>query len=283
MTTISARIARGRDQLIAAGVEHDEAALDARLLAQLVLAWDATRILTAGNQREPAGFDDRYDALILRRARHEPLAYITGTREFWGLALEVTPDVLIPRPETELIVEAALDLYPDRRGPLAVADVCTGSGCVAIAMAHERHDWTVLATDISDPALAVARRNARRHGLDGRIHFSRADLLDTIDGPFHLIVANPPYVRSGDRPGLQPEVREEPEVALYGGPDGMDAVERLLAQVPSRLHAGGHFVFEFGFGQEIEVEQAIERSPFLSLVELRRDLQGIARTAITIR
>ena len=138
----------------------------------------------------------------------------------------------------------------------------------------------MLATDISESALTVAFRNAGRHGVDGRIRFVQADLLDRIDGPFDLIVANPPYVRVGDRRGLQPEVREEPEVALYGGPDGVETIERFVRQVPSRLKPGGYFIFEFGFGQDIEIETIIDNSA-LTLVDVRRDLQGIARTAIT--
>lgn len=283
MTSVHEHVASARQRLRDAGLSQAEADLSARVLAQHVLGWTTERLLADGRDAGPDGFDARFALAIGRRAAREPLAYITGTREFWGLALEVTPDVLIPRPETELIVAAALDLHPDRHGPLAVADVCTGSGCVAIAMAHERPEWTVLATDISDPALDVARRNARRHGVDNRIHFATADLLANVQGPFDLIVANPPYVRSVDRFGLQPEVREEPEVALFGGPDGFDAVGRLLGQVPSRLRSGGYFIFEFGLGQDVEVEDATERTGLLSLVELRRDLQGIARTAVTVR
>lgn len=281
MPTVHERVATGRARLREAGLSVAEAELGARLLAEHALGWTADRLLVDGREHEPPEFPGRFDALIARRAAREPLAYIVGEREFWGLALEVTPDVLIPRPETELIVEAALGLHPDRHGPLNVADICTGSGCVALALAHERPAWTVLATDISKAALAVARRNAARHRVADRVRFAHADLLDGIDGPFDLIVANPPYVRSGDRNGLQPEVREEPEVALYGGVQGLDAMTRLVAQAPGRLRRFGYFIFEFGFGQEIDVERIVEENHALTLVELRRDLQGIARTAIT--
>ena len=281
--TIYERVAVARDRLREAGLSAAEADLGARLLAEHALGWSAAQLLTDGRDAEPPDFETRFNALVTRRAAREPLAYIVGTREFWGLPFEVTPDVLIPRPETELIVEAALDLHPDRHGPLAAADICTGSGCVAIALAHERPAWTLLATDISAAALAVARRNARRHDVDKRVLFAEADLLEGIDGPFDLIVANPPYVRVGDRKGLQPEVREEPEVALYGGPDGVDTIERFLKQVPSRLKTGAYFIFEFGFGQEIEIEALVGDSEALALIDMRRDLQGIARTAITQR
>jgi release factor glutamine methyltransferase len=154
---------------------------------------------------------------------------------------------------------------------------------VAVAIAHERPAASVLATDISEAALAVARRNAARHNLTNRIRFVCADLLASVPGPFDLIVANPPYVRSGDRRGLQPEVREEPEVALYSGSEGLDAISRLIVQAPRRLRNGGSLIIEFGLGQEIAVEHLIGRSPALRLVDLRRDLQGIARTAIAKR
>jgi len=283
MSTVFERVAAARSRLREAGLSVAEADLGARLLAEHALGWSAAQMLAEGREAEPPEFLERFDALVARRARREPLAYIVGTREFWGLEFVVTPDVLIPRPETELIVEAALDLHPDRHGPLAVADICTGSGCVAVALAHERPAWTVLATDISAAALAVARRNAQRHGVDRHVLFAQADLLDRVQGPFDLIVANPPYVRAGDRRGLQPEVREEPEVALFAGPEGLDVIERFVDQAPSRLKPGAYFIFEFGFGQEIEVERILGDSAALALVDMRRDLQGIARTAVTRR
>jgi release factor glutamine methyltransferase len=281
--TIHERVSSARQRLRDAGLSPAEAELGARLLAEHALGWNAAKLIADGRDAEPPDFNARFDALVGRRAAREPLAYIVGIREFWGLPFEVTPHVLIPRPETELIVEAALDLHPDRHGPLAVADICTGSGCVAVATAHERPEWTLLATDISETALAVAHRNARRNGVGARVRFQRADLLDGITGSFDLMLANPPYVRTGDKRGLQPEVREEPEVALYGGPDGVEMIARFVEQAPSRLKPGAHFIFEFGLGQEIEIEEIVARSGHLTLVEFRRDLQGIARTAVTRR
>src|SRR5262249_35277598 len=138
VTTINARIAEGRHRLLSAGIDHDESALDARLLAQAVLGWDATQILTSGGELEPSSFAPQYDELISRRAHREPLSYITGTREFWNLSFEVSPAVLIPRPETEGLVEAVNELFQDHQAPLRIADLCTGSGCVAVAIAFER-------------------------------------------------------------------------------------------------------------------------------------------------
>jgi release factor glutamine methyltransferase len=232
----------------------------------------------------PDGFTPRYDELVARRVTREPLAYIVGIREFWGLELEVNADVLIPRPATELIVEAIQELFPDRAVPLAIADVCTGCGCVAVAIAHERPSATISGSDISAAALAVARRNAARHGVADRVTFTHGDLLTGFTGAFDAIVANPPYVIDRARPALQPEVRDhEPSVALFGGVDGLALVTRLVAAAPARLRPGGYLIFEFGLGQDVEVEDLLEASTELTLVGLRRDLQGIARTAIAQR
>lgn len=282
--TIHQRVAEARQRLRGAGLSPEEAVLGARLLAEHLLGWDAARFLTSANEPAQEGFAAGYEVLVARRASREPLAYIVGRQEFWNLPFEVSPDVLIPRPETELIVEAAVELFGGRHDPLSVADACTGSGCLAVALARELPHARVVATDISNAALGVARRNARRHLVNRRIDFVRTDVLDAVMGPFDLIVANPPYVRAGDRPGLQPEVREhEPSVALFGGPDGMDIVARLVDQAPARLIAGASLIFEFGFGQEMAVEELISGAPGLTMVGLRRDLRGIARTAVARR
>jgi release factor glutamine methyltransferase len=277
--TVHERVAAARQRLADAGLSPAEAGLSARLLAQHALGWSPERFLADAGGAEPDAFAEPYDALVARRARREPLAYIVGMREFWGLTLEVTPDVLIPRPETELIVEAALELR-DAGADLRAADVCTGSGCLAIALACERRRWTVVASDISETALAVARRNAQRHGVSGRVALRRADLMEGIDGPFDLIVCNPPYVRDRDLQGLQPEVRREPPIALFSGADGLAAISRLLAQAPARMAPSALLIFEFGFGQELDVERLVSEAADLTLVALRADLQGLARTAI---
>jgi len=269
----------------AAGIGALEAASSARVLAQHVLGWDTTRFLTSGHEPEPGGFGDRYDALVARRAAREPSAYITGRREFWGLPLEVSPAVLIPRPETELIVEAALEIFAgDQRRHLDIADACTGCGNLAVALAHELAQASIVATDISVDALAVAQRNAERHGVAGRIRFVHANVLDGVNGPFDLIVANPPYVKREDRPALQPEVRDhEPDVALFGGVTGTELVATVVEQAIARLRPGGYLMFEFGFGQEIVADALIGATQGLTMIGLRRDLQGLARMAIARR
>ena len=282
--SIHAQVSAARQRLRDAGITPTESDLDARLLAQHVLGWTTERFLSDARDPVPDGFTLRYESLVARRVTREPLAYIVGVREFWGLELEVTPDVLIPRPATELIVESMQELFPDRSVPLSIADVCTGCGCVAVAIAHERPTATIRGSDISRPALKVARRNAARHGVSGRVTFTHGDLLDGVTGMFDAIVANPPYVIDRARPALQPEVRDhEPSLALFGGVDGLALVARLVAAAPAHLRADGYLIFEFGLGQDLEVEALVEASPELSLVGLRRDLQGIARTAIAQR
>jgi release factor glutamine methyltransferase len=282
--TIQARVSAARQRLRDAGISPTESDLDARLLAQHALGWTTERFLTDAQAPTPDGFSVRYDSLIDRRTTREPLAYIVGYREFWGLDLEVNSAVLIPRPSTEMLVEAALQLFPDPSAPISVADICTGSGCVAVALAHERPAATVVATDISTSALEVARRNAARHGVTGRITFRTADLLEGIEGSFDAIFANPPYVVQNAGPALQPEVRDhEPQVALFGGHDGLGLITRLITEVPNRLRPGGYFVFEFGLGQDVEIEDLLEAAPQLTLVDTRRDLQGIWRIAVAKR
>jgi release factor glutamine methyltransferase len=277
-------VAEARGRFRAAGISSNGAELDARLLAQFVLGWSAERFLTCGHDSEPPDFARNYHALVERRLGREPFAYIVGEQEFWGLPFKVSPAVLIPRHETELIVEATLELFPDPAGSLNAADLGTGSGCLAVALAIERPAARIVATDISSAALEVARDNAARHGVAGRIQFGCADLLDGLDGRFDLIACNPPYVAERDRRGLQPEVRDhEPDVALYGGADGCDLVERLVDGAAIHLRPGGYLLFEFGLGQDERIESLIAGTESLRLLELRRDLQGIARTAVVQR
>ncbi len=279
-TEINALIADARRRFRAAGIERDEAALDARLLAQRLLGWDAARLMTHGDEAASPEFARDYEGLVARRTFREPLAYITGSREFWNLDIEVTPAVLIPRPETELLIEIALEHF-DHPQPIRILDVCTGSGCVAVGLGREFPKAALVASDISQDALDVARRNLARYGVSARAQCIRADLLEGIDGPFDLIVSNPPYVPTVDAPGLQPEVREyEPPAALFAGEDGLQIVRRLVVQAAAALAREGIFVFEFGAGQDEAVESIVEAVPSLTLLEVKHDLQDIPRAAV---
>jgi release factor glutamine methyltransferase len=282
MPTIAAAIAAARTRLRGAGVPVREAELDASLLARHLLRWDAARLIAAGADAVPADFAAAFDALVDRRARREPVAYILGKQEFWGLEFRVGPGVLIPRPETESIVQAALDRFPPE-ARLIAADVGTGSGCIAVALAHERPNAKVVAMDVSSEALAIAAANAQLHGTAERISFVPADLFADGDRSrlFDLIVSNPPYVPDGDRASLQPEVLEhEPAEALFAGSDGLDVIRRLLPAAATRLKPGGYLIFEIGMGQDRAVRQLVAATPGLDLVEIRPDLQGIPRTVI---
>jgi release factor glutamine methyltransferase len=279
--SIRARVTAARQRLYQAGITADMADLDARLIAQHVLGWTTERYLTEAHTEAPHGFAAAYDALVGRRGAREPLAYIVGHREFWGLDIEVTPAVLVPRPETELLVESLLEWFPAPGGPVRIADACTGSGCVAVAIARERPCACVVATDISDAALGVARRNAARHGVGDRVQLVRADLLRGLGASFDAIVANPPYVPYCDRPVLEPEIaHREPELAIFGGEDGLSVIEQLVPQAAALIRQDGTLMFEFGFGQAEAVADLIALTPGLTLVDLRSDLQGIPRIAI---
>ncbi len=279
-TEINALIADARRRFRAAGIERDEAALDARLLAQRLLAWDAARLMTHGDEAASPEFTHEYEGLVARRVLREPLAYITGSREFWNLDIEVTPAVLIPRQETELLIEIALEHF-DRAQPIRILDVCTGSGCVAVGLGREFPRAALVASDISQDALDVAQRNLARYGVSARTQCLQADLLDGIWGPFDLIVSNPPYVRTVDAPELQPEVAEfEPPAALFAGEDGLQIVRRLVVQAAAALARDGIFIFEFGAGQDQAVEAIVEAVPALTLLDVKRDLQDIPRAAV---
>jgi len=216
------------------------------------------------------------------------MAYLYGGQEFYGRMFEVTSAVLIPRPETELIVEAALQRFPDDRAVLHIADIGTGSGCLAVTLAKERPAARVLATDISKAGFLVAQQNANRYGVEDRVVFAFGDLLaeasQTTFNLFDLVVSNPPYVPDGARAALQPEVRDyEPANALFAGPDGLAVIRRMIPAAEARLKTGGSLIFEIGDGQDAAVGELIAAAPGLKMVALRNDLQGIPRTIVAER
>jgi release factor glutamine methyltransferase len=283
MASLHERLADARETLIGTGISREEAALDAEVLARHVLDCDRATLLTRARDPLPSAFDRLYRALIARRVRREPVGYIVGHREFWGLEFDVTPAVLIPRPETELVVEEALASLPRRDGVRHIIDVGTGSGCLAVTLAIEFPPAMVTATDTSHEALVIAYRNADRHNVIGRITFVQGDVLQDVAGPADLIVSNPPYVPAGDAPTLQPEVaRYEPSSALYGGDDGLDVIRRLFGSARQCLADGGWLVVEFGFGQEAAVRDAARKAGW-TVARIRSDLQGIPRIAVLRR
>ena len=281
--TISEAVARARQRLAAGGVPADQAPGDAEVLARHVLGWDLARYAAGLRDAVPAAFPDAYDALIARRLRREPVSQIVGHREFWGLDFEVTRDVLTPRPETELVVQAALDLwasmgpwtYADDYKPIVV-DIGTGTGCIAIALATELPDARFIASDASMPALVVARRNAARHGVAGRIAFRHTWQVPP-ENDVDMIVSNPPYVPRSQRESLMPEVRDfEPEIALFGGEDGLDVYRALLEQSLGDLNAGGWLIIEVGYDQADEV-RALANPRYWEPGRTYTDLQGAER------
>jgi release factor glutamine methyltransferase len=280
--SVADRLAAARVRLEAAGIPPHDAPLDVELLARHVLGWDRAALIARRRDPEPPGFAGRFEALIVRRAAREPIAHIVGSREFWGLDFAVTPDVLIPRPETEIIVEEAL-AFARLRDCRHVVDVGTGSGCLAVSIAHELPHVRVTAVDASEAALTVARRNAERHGVLDRVEFQHGDVLHGVRRGADLIVSNPPYVAASDAPHLQEDVgRYEPHMALFGGPTGLDMMERLFLQAPDHLAGGGRLVVEFGFGQSEQVRALAEATGW-HVLRMREDLQSIPRTVVLTR
>jgi release factor glutamine methyltransferase len=284
ITYLYERLAAGRERLVAAGIEPGAAAIDVDLFARTILGWDRARVLTARTEPAPEALEPRFSEWIRRRAEREPSAYIVGTREFWGLDFRVSPEVLIPRPESEFIVEESLAILTQLAlASPRLADIGTGSGCLAISLLHELPSAHVTATDVSPTALAVAHDNAKRHGVHARVACIETSFLDGIDGPFDLIVANPPYVKDGDKHALTRDVRHEPDVALFGGANGLQGVEAVLDAAVRTLVTGGWLVMEFGLGQDEDVAHLVTARPSLRLERIRADLQGIPRTAVIHR
>jgi release factor glutamine methyltransferase len=275
-------LAAARARLIDAGIAPDEATVDVDLYVRTILGWDKATLLARQRETAPPELEPRLSELLARRERREPTAYIVGRREFWGRDFLVTPAVLVPRPETELIVEEALPLARPAAHP-RIADIGTGSGIIAVTLACELPAAHIVATDVSGDALDVARENASRLRVADRVEFIETSYLAAVDGPFDLIVANPPYVKDGDKRALSRDVRHEPDVALFGGPDGLRDVAGVLDAAVEKLAAGGWFVMEFGLGQEEDVRRLIDARPSLRVERVRDDLQGIARTAIIHR
>lgn len=254
-----------------------EARREAGSLLSFVIAKDRTFLISHAEDVVDEADFQRFRDAVTRRAAGEPLQYITGVQDFFGREFRVTPDVLIPRPETELLVEAALEVIADTT-PM-ICDVGTGSGCIAVTLLCERSDARAIAVDVSEAALAVAAENARRHAVAERIVFEISDCFDAVDSKFDLIVSNPPYVSADALDGLQREVKDhEPLVALSPGADGLSVIRRLLADGPAFLKKSGHLIMEIGFDQGEKVQALIDQN--WRLIEIRPDLQGIPRIVV---
>ena len=259
-----------------------EARREAGSLLAYVLGRDRSFILTHAEDAIGEEQAERFRECLERRAQGEPLQYITANQEFFGLDFEVTKDVLIPRPETELLIETALKLLTPSADAF-ICDVGTGSGCIAITLMQQLKQARAVAIDISPGALAMARRNAVRHSVVERIDFVLSDCFAALNSrqprpSFDLIVSNPPYVEEGAMADLQREVRDfEPRNALAAGADGLDIIRRLLLETPGFLKTAGYFLFEIGFNQAAPVQQLLDPKIW-RLIDIHKDLQGIPRT-----
>ncbi len=272
MTTISQALSDARHSLQATSPTP---AADASILLCHVLGCSPSHLIAWPDNQLPPHQASQFKEILQQRAEGKPVAYITGEKEFWSLPLKVTADVLIPRPETETLVEFVLEKFSN--GPaLAVADLGTGSGAIACALAAERHAWKITATDSSMEALDIARHNASVHKLEN-IHFVHGQWLEPLaELDFDLIISNPPYVAIGDPHLAQGDVRFEPEAALASGKQGMDAITHLAQQACQHLKAGGWLIVEHGYDQQQLVYDVYKQGGFENIVQLT-DLAGQPR------
>lgn len=268
-------------QFRSAGIDTPE--LDVRLLIGKALALDHTQLATASARALTSQEIAQITALAHRRLLGEPVARLVGAREFWGLRLHLSAETLVPRPETESVVEAALDALRPLPEDLRIADLGTGSGALLLALLHEKPNAYGVGTDRSLDALRSARRNAAVLGLAARAGFVACDFAAALSGPFDCIVSNPPYIPSRAIAALAPEVREhDPALALDGGNDGLDAYRAIAAQVPPLLRREGALILELGIGQDEAVRHIMAAQGLVGAAPSRLDLAGIPR-ALTLR
>ncbi len=256
--------------------------LDAELLLAHALKCQRIDLYTGHEKIVPQKHLDPFRAFVERRAKREPLQYIVGETEFWGLKIKVTPEVLIPRPETEMLVEEGLK-FSDAR---SILDIGTGSGCIAIAVAKSLPGAKIVATDVSKEAIALARENAKFHKVSERIDFILSDIapwrvFEAEGQRFDLIVSNPPYISTGEFPNLQPEVRDfEPRKALDGGPKGLDVILKILEEAPPFLKPTSYLLLEIGEGQAVKIPDLLPKNTSLKLRNVRKDYSGHDRIAV---
>jgi release factor glutamine methyltransferase len=279
MTLAQARRALAQ-RFRAADIESPE--LDARVLIGRAIGLDHAGLIAAAARLLSAPDAQRIEDFARRRLAGEPVARITGMREFWGLPIIVTPDVLVPRPETETVVETALALIdPDRTAAARILDIATGSGAILLALLSELPNAKGVGSDIDVKALGVARRNAAQLGLADRAEFVASRYGSAIGGRFDLVVSNPPYIATSQIATLERDVRDhDPRLALDGGADGLSAYRTIAADAARLLAPGGHLVLEIGRGQERDVTQLLIAAELVPAGEARRDLAGIARVLV---
>ncbi len=256
-----------------------EARREAGSLLSFVIGRDRTFLISHAEDLVADQDLVRFREAVARRASGEPLQYITGVQDFFGREFRVTPDTLIPRPETELLIESALEMIASVSAP-SICDVGTGSGCIAVTLLCERTDARAVAVDVSDAALRIASQNAQRYAVDDRIEFEISDCFENVNSKFDLIVSNPPYVSADAVAGLQREVRDhEPLVALSPGADGLSVIRRLLHEGPAYVKKSGYLIMEIGFDQGESVREIVDPNVWL-LREIRPDLQCIPRIVV---
>lgn len=266
------------DRLTAAQVGSPR--MNAEVLLMFTLGCDRAHLYAHSERELTADETTRYDDALSQRAQGVPSQYITGHQEFWGMDLIVTPAVLIPRPETEHLIETLLPLVARMQRP-KIVDVGTGSGCIALALAKELPAAEIHATDISSQALEIARANAARHGLETRVNFHQADLLGSLPAGFNFVISNPPYVGESEEDQVQLEVRKfEPRDAVFAGTTGTEVIDRLITQARAKLVPGGWLIMEISGTIAGEVRRLLSG---WEDVEIRNDLQGIARVATARR
>lgn len=275
MSSVAETLKRGESVLAEGGVADPRR--EAVSLLTIATGRDRTFLYAHPELELSADQDQMFDAFLKRRSGREPFQYISGIQEFFGLDFEVTPDVLIPRPETEILVERAIEII--HRSPDATfCEVGVGSGCISVSVLSQSPRARAIGLDVSTSALQIARRNAERHKVGERLDLRESNVYRSLSGEkFDLILSNPPYIPDADINGLQPEVRDfEPHLALDGGVDGLDIIRRLVTQAPDYLLSGGFLLMEIGIGQAEAVPAMFDRERW-SAPDLLPDLQGIPR------
>ena len=267
----------------------DSPRLSAELLLSNVLGLKRIELYTQYNRVVEEEHLAKLRELVRRAGQHEPVAYLVGRAEFYSIEFEVTPDCLIPRPETELLVQRAIELLRQRAGPHQVCDLCTGCGVIAVAIAKNVPDTKVIATDLSETALGVAAKNVKKYGLDERVELLQGDLFEPLIpqldmAPFDLIVCNPPYVSAAEYEKLGKNVKDyEPRTALYGGEDGLELYRRIAEQVGRFLDSDGALLLEIGYEQGPAVRELLAQTGLFGIIKVDKDLSGHDRIVMAQR